>query len=86
MNEFWNWLSQGQQNVPTLGGRKRISATTTYGDLSITAGNGTLQPLVSQETVFKYVDEYLLNVNTPIEGNKRYVIALYLHWINQNVR
>jgi len=84
MNNFWNWLSHGQQNVLTLAGRTTISATTILDKLSITAGNGTPQPLISQETVFRYIDEYLRNVNAPIEGNKRYVIALYLHWNNHN--
>lgn len=84
MNNFWNWLSHGQTNVPTLAGRTTISATTINSTLLITAGNGKRQPYISQRTVFRYVDEYLRNVNAPIEGNKRYVIALYLHWKNQN--
>lgn len=84
MNIFWNWLSQGQQNIPTLANRTTISAIANLGVLSITAGNGTPQPLISRETVFRYIDDYLKNMNDPIKGNKRYVIALYLHWKNQS--
>jgi hypothetical protein len=77
MNSFWNWLTQGQINIPTLKGQAKIAGHAIQDTLSITAGNKTVQPGISRETVFRYVDEYLDNPNERIVGQKRYVIALY---------
>jgi len=86
LNQFWITVSQGINNVPTLGYRFNqnrpahyISATIQDGRLIITAGNGTVQAPISQNKVFEYINQYIDNPNDVIEGNKRYVIALYLH-------
>lgn len=81
MNNFWNWLAHGQHYIPTLGGQRYISASLIENNLSIIAGNGTPQPLISRETVSAYIEEYEQNSEELIEGNKRYVIALYFYWL-----
>lgn len=84
-NTFWNWLSNGVKNVPTLGHLQNpnrtpeyISAVLEKDRVIITAGNGTVQSPITQKTCQKYINEYLEDINKPVEGNKRYVIALYL--------
>jgi len=88
LNNFWNWLSKGVEHVPTLGtrdGRNNrlfISAVTVDNNLRITAGNGTVQPLISRNTVEKYILDYKSDTNQIIKTNKRYVVALYLRFLD----
>jgi hypothetical protein len=85
LQNFWDWMSQGVEHVPTLGTRLNpnrnpcyISATTDNDRVIITAGNGVVQPPISLEAAFRYITVYLADPNDVIQGNRRYVIALYL--------
>jgi len=86
LNQFWITVGNGIYDVPTLGYRFNpnlpahyISATIQDARLFITAGNGTVQAPISQNTVFEYINQYIDNPNDVLQGHKRYVIALYLH-------
>jgi hypothetical protein len=81
MNDFWTWLSNGQNNTPTLMGRASINAIAIEDSLFIIAGNGSPQPPISRDTAERYIQEYLNSSGSPIKGNKRYVIALYIQWV-----
>jgi hypothetical protein len=78
MHNFWNWLENNPNNAPTLGREERISAKVVEDLLFITAGNGTVQPGIRRKTVERYVQEFQANQNDNLTGQKRYVIALFL--------